>query len=313
MIVLPRSNDTDLRQILYDVQEGKIQLPEFQRDWTWDDNRIRGIIASLSQGYPMGAVMQLQYGNPDIKFKYRTITGVENKNATPEYLVLDGQQRLTSIYQSTYSNQVVATKTDKGKSIKRFYYLDMNKCLDDNEDRLDAVIIVPQDRKIKTNFDRDIIMDLSTREFEYQLKMFPINIIYDNTQLMQWNFGYMMYYKEDVNANDLLNRFQKEVVETILQYKLPVITLDKSTPREAVCKVFETLNRYSEEYKTHQMKKSSKGFLPPVTDTATQVGKLYARTVLNAYYADKITARDTSGYLLNLKAKNFGKLERWCF
>lgn len=76
---------------------------------------------------------------------------------------------------------------------------------------------------------------------------------------------------------------------------------------------FETLNRYSEEYKTHQMKKSSKGFLPPVTDTATQVGKLYARTVLNAYYADKITARDTSGYLLNLKAKNFGKLERWCF
>lgn len=74
-----------------------------------DDNRIRGIIASLSQGYPMGAVMQLQYGNPDIKFKYRTITGVENKNVTPEYLVLDGQQRLTSIYQSTYSNQVVAT------------------------------------------------------------------------------------------------------------------------------------------------------------------------------------------------------------
>ena len=66
---------------------------------------------------------------------------------------------------------------------------------------------------------------------------------------------------------------------------------------------FETLNRYSEEYKTHQMKKSSKGFLPPVTDTATQVGKLYARTVLNAYYADKITARDTSGYLLNLRPK----------
>ena len=110
MIILPKSNDTDLRQLLYDVQEGKIQLPEFQRDWTWDDNRIRGIIASLSQGYPMGAVMQLQYGNPDIKFKYRTITGVENKNVTPEYLVLDGQQRLTSIYQSTYSNQVVATK-----------------------------------------------------------------------------------------------------------------------------------------------------------------------------------------------------------
>ena len=31
---------------------GKMQLPEFQRNWTWDDNRIKGIIASLSQGYP---------------------------------------------------------------------------------------------------------------------------------------------------------------------------------------------------------------------------------------------------------------------
>lgn len=89
----------------------------------------------------------------------------------------------------------------------------MNRCLDDNEDRLDAVISVPEDRKIKTNFDRDIIMDLSTRELEYQLKMFPINIIYDNTQLMQWNFGYMMYYENDKVAYDLLNRFQKKLLK----------------------------------------------------------------------------------------------------
>ena len=56
-----------------------MQLPEFQRDWTWDDSRIRGIIASLSQGYPMGAIMRLQYGNPDIQFKYRTITDLLTK------------------------------------------------------------------------------------------------------------------------------------------------------------------------------------------------------------------------------------------
>lgn len=76
---------------------------------------------------------------------------------------------------------------------------------------------------------------------------------------------------------------------------------------------YETLNRYSDEYKAYKAQKPKKGFLPPVTDTVSQVGKLYARTVLNAYYAEKITARDTSSYLLNLKAKNFGKLERWCF
>lgn len=242
MIILPKSNDTDLSQLLNDVNQGKIQLPEFQRDWTWDDDRIRGIIASLSQGYPMGAIMQLQYGNPDIKFKYRTITGVGTKDITPDFLVLDGQQRLTSIYQATYSKNPVKTKTDKGKEIIRYYYLDMKKCLDDNEDRLDAVIGVPEDRKIKTNFDRDIVMDLSTSQLEYEQQMFPINIIFDTFAFMQWQYEYMVYHKNNDQAVELLKKFQAEVIQTINQYKLPVITLDKSTPREAVCKVFENVN-----------------------------------------------------------------------
>lgn len=100
MVISPSSLDTNLSQLLLEVDSGKIQLPEFQRSWTWDDNRIRGIIASLSQGYPMGAIMRLQYGNPEIKFKYRTIEGVAQSTTEPEFLVLDGQQRLTSIYQS---------------------------------------------------------------------------------------------------------------------------------------------------------------------------------------------------------------------
>ena len=60
MIISPQSLDTNLSQLLAEVKSGSMQLPEFQRDWTWDDNRIRGIIASLSQGYPMGA-MHLSY------------------------------------------------------------------------------------------------------------------------------------------------------------------------------------------------------------------------------------------------------------
>ena len=100
MIISPSSLDTNLSQLLDEVNTGKTQLPEFQRDWTWDDGRICGIIASLSQGYPMGAIMRLQYGNPEIKFKYRTIKGVGELNVVPDFLVLDGQQRLTSIYLS---------------------------------------------------------------------------------------------------------------------------------------------------------------------------------------------------------------------
>jgi len=87
VIISPQSLDTNLSQLLAEVKSGSMQLPEFQRDWTWDDSRIRGIIASLSQGYPMGAIMRLQYGNPDIQFKYRTITGVKGVSVKPEHLI----------------------------------------------------------------------------------------------------------------------------------------------------------------------------------------------------------------------------------
>ena len=165
--IAPKSLDTDLSELMRDVASGKAQLPEFQRSWTWDDNRIIGILASLSQGYPMGAIMRLTYGNENVKFKYRTIEGVTAHGVVPDYLVLDGQQRLTSMYRATCCKDPVNTTTEKGKNIKRYYYLDIKKCLDESEDREDAVFSVPADRKVKTNFDRDVVLDLSTRELEY--------------------------------------------------------------------------------------------------------------------------------------------------
>ena len=120
--IAPKSLDTELSELMHDVSVGKEQLPEFQRGWTWDDSRIRGIIASLSQGYPMGAIMRLEYGNENVRFKYRTIEGVDVTSIIPDFLILDGQQRLTSMFRAAYCKAPVETKTDKGKEIKRFYY-----------------------------------------------------------------------------------------------------------------------------------------------------------------------------------------------
>lgn len=240
--IAPKSLDTELNELMRGVASGKIQLPDFQRDWTWDDNRIKGILASLSQGYPMGAIMCLEYGNENVRFKYRTIEGVKVSGVSPELLILDGQQRLTSMYSATYSKNAVKTKTEKGKDVERFYYFDINKCLDEDEDRLDAIKAVPADRKIKTNFDRDIVLDLSTRELEYEHEMFPINLIFDSGAREDWADGYKEYHQYDKVFLDKYKKFRAEVIEAITSYKLPVITLGKDTPREAVCKVFENVN-----------------------------------------------------------------------
>lgn len=242
MIASPHSRDIDLKDILSDVEKANIQLPEFQRSWTWDDNRIRELLASLSRGYPMGAIMQLEYGNPDIKFGYRPIEFVNNHNVFPSYLILDGQQRITSMYLATYSNQPVKTKDATGKKIERYYYLDINKCLDEKEDRVDAIVAVPKDKKQKINFDRDVILDLSSRELEYKNEMFPLNIIFGDNEFYDWADGYKEFYNYSQEAKDRYNKFRSDVLDTIKNYRLPVITLDKDTPKEAVCKVFENVN-----------------------------------------------------------------------
>lgn len=245
MINSPQSNDTEISSILLDVHSGRTQLPEFQRDWTWDDDRIRGIIASLSQGYPMGAIMRLQYGEDSIRFKHRTFEGVEINATLPEYLVLDWQQRITSIYCATSSKKPVKTKSEKNKNkvLKRFYYISIDKSLDPFEDRIDSIASVPDDRIIKKNFDREIELDLSTREKEFEKSMFPLNIIFDSNEREDWADGYKEFYGNSIEIKEKYKEFRRLVLDTITRYKLPVITMNKSTPREAVCKVFENVNR----------------------------------------------------------------------
>ena len=85
---------TPLSDLLEEIESGKKQLPDFQRGRVWDDNRIRSLIASVSQAFPIGAIMTLETGNPDVCFKTRLIKGVnsKSKDIKPDDLILDGQQ-----------------------------------------------------------------------------------------------------------------------------------------------------------------------------------------------------------------------------
>lgn len=186
------SNNESIADILKSIDEGKTQLPDFQRGWVWEDGRIRALIASISNGYPIGAAMFLQTGGDDIHFKHRLFEGVDKskENVEPERLVLDGQQRNTSIYRSMYSKKAVETTDGKKNPIKRFYYLNIPRCLDTFTDRIDAVESIPEDKTVKENIGRDIRLDLSTREKEYAEHRFPLNIVFDSQEMMRWQRGY---------------------------------------------------------------------------------------------------------------------------
>jgi len=237
-----KTNDRKITDLMAMIHSGKTQLPDFQRGWVWEDNRIKALIASITNGYPVGAAMFLEYGNENIRFKYRVIEGAPSSDTIPSELILDGQQRLTSIYTALYGSDAVNTRTDKGQDIKRFYYIDMEKAIDTAIDRVDAIISVPETRMIASDFGRKIETDLSTPALEYEKKMFPLNCILEPAKYMQWQAGFMQYHNYEQSASMLFTNFLTKIIVPIGQYTIPVITLDKDTPKEAVCQVFENVN-----------------------------------------------------------------------
>src|SRR5438093_337575 len=107
------STKESLQDVLKSVREGKTQLPDFQRGWVWDDARIRGLLASISMSYPIGAVMMLQTGNPGVRLHPRPVEGVGPIDVLPERLILDGQQRLTSLYQALFFDGPAKTRDSR--------------------------------------------------------------------------------------------------------------------------------------------------------------------------------------------------------
>ncbi len=70
------SPDLNLGTMLTDVDMGKVQLPDFQREWKWDDPRIVSLLATITLGYPVGVIMMLETGGEDFDFAPKPLAGV---------------------------------------------------------------------------------------------------------------------------------------------------------------------------------------------------------------------------------------------
>lgn len=229
----------DLKDILRNVDSGKLQLPDFQRDYVWGDDDVQSLIASIAKGFPVGALLTLETGG-EVAFKPRVLAGVEITNSRPDELLLDGQQRMTSLFQAMYCKRPIRTTTQKKMEVERYYYLDINKAASDTANIEDAIVGVPADRIVRTNFGRDIQRDLSKPEFEFEQDLFPLNQVFDHTD---WYFSWRGHWKtRKPDRFELESKFFKGIVENIQRYKMPIIRLDKKNTREAICLVFEKVN-----------------------------------------------------------------------
>jgi hypothetical protein len=227
------ANPRAISWFMSNIEEKQVALPDFQRDFIWDPKDVRDLLVSIICRFPAGALLTLAQG-PDKMFKPRAVAGAPpiEENDRPAYLVLDGQQRLTSLYQA-----------HKGEGDAR--YLIHLEGLVDGVDELDPD---------KLDFD-DIV------SFETVKKAKPIKSDDVDWQYENWTFPVHKFLTEgfDTWLNGAVARhggdadvqlrrrlrladIRQVLLNPLGGYSFPVVELDDKTTLVAVCKIFETLN-----------------------------------------------------------------------
>ncbi len=234
------AKNIELTKLLDEIKRGEIQLPDFQRSWIWSDKQIKSLLESVIRGFPINSIMLLACDADTVEFSFRKIELLESVESKPQHLILDGQQRLTSLFGALYFNEPVRITDNKGRVKKYFYYVDMAKAItsvQNSETVEDMIISVDERRKLKA---RGVNLDLSTEEKEYAAGMFPLNKIFDAAE---WIYeGYREHHRENERIRELGKTFNDEVVKKISSYKIACIMLEKNIPLEAVCNIFENVN-----------------------------------------------------------------------
>lgn len=94
--VLYSRADLKLRQILSEIETGSIGLPDLQRPFVWPDKKVRDLLDSMMKGYPIGFIITWENANSSEGTKQ--IGELEHSYKIPNKLIIDGQQRLTSLF-----------------------------------------------------------------------------------------------------------------------------------------------------------------------------------------------------------------------
>lgn len=215
-----------LKFLLAMIHNREMALPDFQRDFVWDPYATDELIESIISNFPAGSLLRIKNGN-QLLFQPRAIEGapVLVQDSNPSYLVLDGQQRLTSLYQAFY-----------GVGEHR-YFLNL-AALEAGHDLEDCAFYHRQD-DAKTRF--------GTLEKQAQELVFPLGRLFGGAGFQSWATAVQKTRCKDMaemlDLQARLNAMHKKWIEPIEQYEFPMVTLNESTSGEAVCTIFETLNR----------------------------------------------------------------------
>ena len=101
--VLFKKVDYTLKKLLLDIEMGEIGLPDIQRPFVWPRSKVRDLFDSMYRGFPIGYLL---FWENKSSGEHHTI-GANRKQKAPQLLIVDGQQRLTSLYAVIKASKII--------------------------------------------------------------------------------------------------------------------------------------------------------------------------------------------------------------
>ncbi|MCH8565205.1 DUF262 domain-containing protein [Nesterenkonia sp. LB17] len=201
-----------VQELVSGVSSGQVRLPDIQRPFVWSNSKSRDLVDSMYQGFPVGELMFWENAG---EHHSRTI-GVSDKSQSASMQVIDGQQRLTSLYAVVTGEKVLREDYSQERIVVAF-------------NPLTERFAIP-DSAIKRSPDwiqdiRGVFSSAIDTRHEYIAKL------------------------EKARSVERLNRDEERAIELtvnrlaqVLNYEFQVVQLKKDVPRETVADIFVRIN-----------------------------------------------------------------------
>lgn len=270
----PHPDSTKILGLIEDAKEGKVVLPEFQRNFVWTNSDIKDLLVSIGNGYFIGSILFLRRGSTPLEFEPRFLDGVkqvnlslpqhpENKNV--DKVVLDGQQRLTALFYALYHPPDIKPK---GANNPYRYFLKFDRDLRvESPDWDDGCVESISENDSTRNMEINLGNGLETKSFRELLKwaggfsdlleteefkkfcfencMIPFAHLRSMPELDDWLDDYRDYISENgVRPEESKEKKGKvrKIFYNWFDFEVATLTLENRRLYE-VAEIFERINR----------------------------------------------------------------------
>jgi len=250
-----RPDHVTLNTLIGYLKHGRFVIPDFQREFEWKPWDINELMRSIFQDYYIGSLL-LWKGKREsydalsceIIYGYKGTSEHhtwEYSEAKPDYIVLDGQQRLTALYYTFVAPDVALPNRAK----RAFYFIDVSRFMAEESD--EAFQYEWASQRV------DALM--ADRNSQFEKHLFPLSTLGGGTyDLPNWLQAYKEYWEDRVSeaeaAGDEIGaersrlheadaeKFGEYITDVAEQYQIAFIELDKDLAVDKVCDIFTQIN-----------------------------------------------------------------------